>query len=331
MLDRKDHSHPKTPLQYLRLFFTGFAMGAADLVPGVSGGTMAFILGIYEDLLNGIKSFNLDAIRLALSLKFKALFEHIPIRFLIALGLGIGSAILLLASALSHTLEDPAGRVLLFAFFFGLVVASIVAIGVKVKWSPLTLVAVVVGTVIAFAIVNAVPAVVDPTPLNLFVAGMIAICAMILPGISGSFILLIMGQYNNVLTAVSNRDIVTVAIVGVGCVVGIVIFSRILSWLLKRYYQPTVAALVGFMIGSLWKVYPWKICTLEGVDRHGDAVCLYDTNYLPQMESAVIVAIILMIAGFLLVSFLDHLQSGANPLFGLFWRPQRSEAQAAGD
>lgn len=327
MLDRKDHSHPKTPLQYLRLFFTGFAMGAADLVPGVSGGTMAFILGIYEDLIDGIKSFNLEAVRLALGLKFGALLEHVPLRFLIALGLGIGTAILLLASALSATLDDPDGRVLLFAFFFGLVIASIVAIGTKVKWSLLTAVALVVGTVVAFAIVNAVPAVVEPTPVNLFIAGMIAICAMILPGISGSFILLIMGQYNNVLSAVSNRDFVTVGIVGAGCVVGIVIFSRVLSWLLKHYYQPTVAALVGFMVGSLWKVFPWKICTIEGVDRHGEAVCLYDTNYLPAVDSNVIIAIGLMLLGFLLVSFLDHLQSGSNPLFSLFWRRSQVAAE----
>ncbi|MAS36506.1 MAG: DUF368 domain-containing protein [Anaerolineaceae bacterium] len=327
MLDRKDHSHPKTPLQYLRLFFTGFAMGAADLVPGVSGGTMAFILGIYEDLIDGIKSFNLEAVRLALGLKFGALLEHVPLRFLIALGLGIGTAILLLASALSATLDDPDGRVLLFAFFFGLVIASIVAIGTKVKWSLLTGVALVVGTVVAFAIVNAVPAVVEPTPVNLFIAGMIAICAMILPGISGSFILLIMGQYNNVLSAVSNRDFVTVGIVGVGCVVGIVIFSRVLSWLLKHYYQPTVAALVGFMVGSLWKVFPWKICTIEGVDRHGEAVCLYDTNYLPAVDSNVIIAIGLMLLGFVLVSFLDHLQSGSNPLFSLFWRRSQVAAE----
>lgn len=328
MLDRKDHSHPRTPLQYLRLFFTGFAMGAADLVPGVSGGTMAFILGIYEDLLNGIKSFNLEAIRLALGLKFRELLEHIPLRFLIALGLGIGTAILLLASTLSATLDDPDGRVLLFAFFFGLVVASIVSIGVKVKWSALTIVALVIGTVVAFVIVNLVPAVAEPTPINLFIAGMIAICAMILPGISGSFILLIMGQYNNVLTAVSNRDFVTVGIVAAGCVVGIVIFSRVLSWLLKTYYQPTVAALVGFMIGSLWKVYPWKVCTLEGIDRHGDAVCLYDTNYLPAIDSSVVIAVALMLIGFLLVSFLDHLQSGANPLFSRFWRPGWIQAAA---
>ena len=321
MLDHKDHSHPKKLWDYVRLFLTGFAMGAADIVPGVSGGTMAFILGVYEDLINGIKSFNPQAARLAMAGKFNQLInEHIPLRFLIALGAGIGVAIIALSGLLSRTLDDPTGRIYLFAFFFGLVIASIVAIGLKVKWSPLTLVTLIAGAVIAFAIVNLVPAAADPTPINLFIAGMIAICAMILPGISGSFILLIMGHYDNVLSAVGERDFITVGIVGVGAVVGIIIFSRVLSWLLKRYYGPTVAALVGFMIGSLWKIWPWKECLASDLDRHGDFRCLVEQNLLPDGSSNVALAIGLMIFGFLLVSFLDHLQSGQNPLFSLFWR-----------
>ncbi len=321
MLDHKDHSHPKTPRQYLRLFLTGFAMGAADIVPGVSGGTMAFILGVYEDLIDGIKSFNPQAMRLAVSGKFNELInEHIPLRFLVALGAGLGVAIIALSGLLSRTLDDPTRRIYLFAFFFGLVIASIVAIGFKVKWSLVTIVTLIVGAVFAFVIVNLVPAAADPTPINLLIAGMIAICAMILPGISGSFILLIMGQYDNVLSAVGDRDIITVAIVGVGAVIGIIIFSRILSWLLKRYYQPTVAALVGFMIGSLWKIWPWKDCVASDLDRHGDFRCLQEVNLLPGADSNVVLALGLVIFGFLLVSFLDHLQSGQNPLFCLFWR-----------
>ena len=295
-------------------------MGSADLVPGVSGGTMAFILGIYEDLLNAIKSFNLESLQLALKFKFQQLLEYIPFRFLIALGLGVGSAILLLSNALSNTLADPTGRIFLFAFFFGLVIASILAVGTQVKWSPRTIAALVVGTVAAFAIVNLTPVSAESTPLNLFIAGMIAICAMILPGISGSFILLIMGHYDNVLNAVSNRDFVTVAIVALGCAVGIVIFSRILSWMLKRYFQVTVATLVGFMIGSLWKVWPWKECVASDVDRHGDFRCLQEANLLPQDGTQIAIGVGLLLVGFLLVSFLDHLQSGSNPLFSLFWR-----------
>jgi putative membrane protein len=319
MSEKKDLSKPSTPLEYIRLFFTGFVIGSADLVPGVSGGTMAFILGVYEELLDGIKSFNLQAIRLALGKKFGELFEHIPFRFLIALGLGVATAVLLLAGVLSSILDDPTGRIYLFAFFFGLVVASIIAVAIKLKWSLLTIIPLIITTIVAFLIVNLTPVVGDPTPINLFIAGMIAICAMIMPGISGSFILLIMGYYNHVLTAVSNRDFVTVAIVAAGCAVGIIIFSRVLSWLLKHYYQPTVAALVGFMIGSLWKIYPWKNCTLEGLDRHGDVICLAEANYIPEASSAILIALGLAVAGFLLVSFLDHLQSRENPVFK--WLP----------
>ena len=331
MLDSKDHAHPKRPAEYLRLVLTGFAMGAADLVPGVSGGTMAFILGVYADLIDGIKSFNFEALRLALARRFQELFnEHIPIRFLVALGLGIGAAVFTLARVLSATLNDPTGRVYLFGFFFGLVLASILAIGVKVKWSPVTIGTLIAGTVTAFIIVNLAPVEVAPTPLNLLFAGMIAICAMILPGISGSFILLIMGQYDNVLTAVSNHDYVTVGIVAVGCAIGIVIFSRLLSWLLHHAYQPTVAALVGFMVGSLWKIWPWKECVASDLDRHGDLRCLQEVNLMPGGEANLALVIALLVGGFLLVNFLDHLQSGSNPLFSLLWRREEAaEIEAA--
>ena len=137
MLDKKDHAHPRTPAQYLRLYLTGLAMGAADLVPGVSGGTMAFILGVYENLIDAIKSVNPGALRLLLDRKFGTLLnEHIPLRFLLALGLGILTAILSLATFLSHTINNDIGRVYLFAFFFGLVIASIVAIGAKSAGDP---------------------------------------------------------------------------------------------------------------------------------------------------------------------------------------------------
>jgi putative membrane protein len=330
MLDRKDHSRPKTPRDYLRLFLTGFAMGSADIVPGVSGGTMAFILGIYEDLLNAIKSFNPTSIRLALGLKFRELFDYIPIRFLIVLGAGIATAIVLLSGLLSRTLADPTGRVYLFAFFFGLVVASIIAVGGQLRWSVRVALSLAVGAVVAFIIVNLVPAQVPHDPLNLFLAGMVAICAMILPGISGSFILLILGQYDHVLSAVSNRDILTLVIVAAGCVVGIVVFSRVLSWLLKRYYHVTVGALVGFMIGSLWKIWPWKSCVVSDLDRHGVERCLQEVNLMPDFASqGFIIALGLVLLGFLVVSVIDHLQSGSNPIIGLVWRRQTKEALAS--
>lgn len=311
-----DLSKPRTPTQYLRLFLTGFAMGAADIVPGVSGGTMAFILGVYESLVNAIKSCNLAALRLALRFKLGDLLEHISFRFLFVLGLGLLAAILLLSSFLSATLDDAAGRVLLFAFFFGLVLASILTIGVKVRWSAGAAALFVLGTAAAFIIVNIVPAEADHSAPALFISGMIAITAMILPGISGSFMLLIMGQYDYVLTAVSNRDLPPVLIVGAGAVVGILAFSRILSYLLERYYNVTVALLVGFMSGSLWKIYPWKECLESDIDRHGDFRCLLERNVVPDGASEQFaLALALMLLGFLAVNLLDHMQSRQNPLF----------------
>ena len=313
MLDHKDHSHPKTLRDYLRIFFTGFLMGAADIVPGVSGGTIAFIAGIYEDLLNAIKSFNLTALRLALGLKFKELFQHIPFQFLIALGLGIGVAIILLSSSLSHLLETQPTYV--FAFFGGLILASIVAIGVKIKWDIARIVALIVGAVAAFIVVG-LPVLqnADHSPLTLFLSGAIAICAMILPGISGSFILLILGQYEYVLNSVRDRNLLTLILVAAGCAVGIVIFSRVLSYLLKHYYQTTVALLTGFMIGSLRTIWERASAGTELMPSFGGA------------EVAIIVVLVLL--GFLLVSLIDHVQSRSNPIISLFWRGKPQEALA---
>lgn len=318
---------PRTPQQYLRLFFTGIAMGASDIVPGVSGGTMAFILGVYEDLIDGIKSFDITAIGLALRLKVKDFLEHVPLQFLVVLGLGILTAIVVLSGFLSRTLEDETGRIYLFAFFFGLVLASIVTIGFKVKWAAVPALALFAGIAIALVIVNAVPADAPHEPLNLFLSGMVAICAMILPGISGAFILLILGQYDYVLTAVSERNLLPVIMVALGSAVGLMAFSRVLSYLLKHYYQTTVAALVGFMVGSLWRIWPWKACLLDDIDRHGELRCLQEANQLPEFASPEFVtAFILMIFGFLLVNFVDHLQHGQNPVFRLVRRPQGSAA-----
>lgn len=317
----QDLSRPQTLRQYLRLVLTGFAMGAADIVPGVSGGTMAFILGVYTQLIDAIKSFNLDAFRLLLGLRFGALIEHVSFRFLLALGLGLIAAVLSLSSFLSATMDDANGRILLFAFFFGLVLASILTIGVKVRWSMSAAATLLAGAVIAFVIVNVVPAEADHSPPFLFVSGMIAITAMILPGISGSFMLLIMGQYDYVLTAVSNRDLPPVIVVGLGAIVGIIAFSRVLSYLLSHYYNRTVALLVGFMAGSLWKIYPWKQCLESDLDRHGHERCLLEQNIAPDTASeSFAIALLLLIAGFLLVNLLDHLQSKANPIIRFFLR-----------
>lgn len=316
----EDLSNPRTFLDYLRLILTGFAMGAADIVPGVSGGTMAFILGVYVNLVSAIKSFNLEALRLLLALRLRELLEHISFRFLLALGFGLLLAVLSLAGFLSGLMQDPSGKVLLFAFFFGLVLASIFTIGWRVEWNLPAAATFVAGTFAAFVIVNAVPAEADHSAPMLFLSGMIAITAMILPGISGSFMLLIMGQYDYVLTAVSERDLPPIIAVGLGAVVGIIAFSRVLSYLLAHHYRLTVALLVGFMTGSLWKIFPWRQCMESDLDRHGELRCLSDAPVMPDTSAeSFALALALMIGGFLLVNLLDHLQARDNPIFRMFW------------
>ncbi|MCE2488890.1 MAG: DUF368 domain-containing protein [Anaerolineae bacterium] len=306
MLDKgKRLARPRSIAAYVRLFLTGCAMGAADLVPGVSGGTMAFVLGVYQDLLDGIRAVNLEALRLLLRLRLGELERLVPLRFLLALVLGMFAAAFTLAGFLSDTLEDTDGRIYLFAFFFGLVLASIVAVGAQLQRTFSTLLVMVGGALLAFVVVNLVPARTEPNSLNLFLASMVAICAMILPGISGSFILLILGQYDHVLRAVSERDLGTLITVGVGAIVGIAIFARLLGWLLRHRPQMTIAALVGFMIGSLWKIWPWKSCIASDLDRHGEFRCLQESNLAPQAET-LLPALLLLLTGFAAVTLFSR-------------------------
>ncbi len=310
------HNRPRTAIQYLRLYFTGVAMGIADIIPGVSGGTMAFILGIYEDLVNGIKSINIRVMKLILQLKLRAAMGHVPWQFLLAVGLGILTAVFSLANLLSWLLDNQ--PVFLYAFFFGLILASILAISMKIEWSLITLSMLAIGALAAYLIIGMVPLNMPHDPLTLFLSGTVAIMAMILPGISGAFILLILGQYAFVLNAVKTLDIVSILAVAAGAVIGITSFSRILSWMLRYYEQATLAVLVGFIVGSLRKIWPWKVTLETMVDRHGDIVPIRQANVLPDFTSTQFwVALGLCLIGFLVISFLDHLQTKSNPLFRL--------------
>ncbi len=297
---------------YAYLVFTGITMGAADVVPGVSGGTMAFIMGVYQELIDAIKSFDLGVIKLLLRLRLRAAAERVSWRFLTALLAGIGTAIISLAGVLTWLLEHQA--VYLYAFFFGLVLASIVAIGVHIKWSPGAVATLLAGTVAAYLIVGLVPVQMPHDALTLFLSAMVAITAMILPGISGSFLLLILGQYAYVLGAVKALDIVTLLPFGAGIVVGITGFARVLSWLLHHYHQMTITLLVGFMIGSLRKIWPFKETLETGVDRHGEVVPILQRNVLPDVTSNQFwISLALCVAGFVLIRFLDRLGDESNP------------------
>ncbi len=309
----------------VRLFFTGFAMGIADLIPGVSGGTMAFILGVYETLLAAIKSFNLRLLQLIGQGRLREAFNQIPWAFLIPLGMGLGVAVLSMARVMRYLLENQ--PVYLFAFFFGLIVASIIAVGMTVEWRPSTVAALVLGSLGAYLLVGMVPLAMPHDPITLFLSGAVAIMAMILPGISGSFILLILGQYAYVLNAVSELNLLAIIPVALGAVVGLLGFARLLSWLLKHYHSVTVAVLIGFMVGSLRKIWPWKEVVETMLDRHGKVVPLRERNILPDFAAPEFwVALALAILGFLVLSFVDHLQSGANPVFSRFGRARQRDA-----
>lgn len=318
----KDLSRPSTLKEYARIFFTGFAMGASDIVPGVSGGTMAFILGVYETLIDGIKSFNIDAIRKVLVFfssqkqedkpTVMDIVDHLYLRFLIALGFGLLTAVFALSSLLEEWLRTQPTFV--FAFFAGLIIASVFTIGLKVKWSIGAGIALLIGATLAFFITDPGLGTLGDSyghgPLVLFVSGAIAICAMILPGISGSFILLILGQYDFILGAVKDKDIVSVISVAAGAVIGIIGFSRILSWLLRHHENTTIALLVGFMTGSM-RLILFRATNLVDKETGAATAISLDTQII-------IVAVILAILGFIIVNVLDHMQTRNNPLLRVF-------------
>lgn len=298
--------------EYLWLFLKGMAMGGADVVPGVSGGTIAFITGIYEELLNSIKAFDTTAIRLIVKLKFREFWEHINGNFLIVLLSGIILSLVSLARVISFLLDYY--PIQLWSFFFGLIIISAIIVAREItKWTPDVVVAGFFGIGVALYITMATPA---QTPTELwfiFLSGAIAICAMILPGISGSFILLIMGKYEYIINALRNMEIQIILVFILGCVVGILSFAKLISWLLKNYHNLIIAILAGFMIGSLNKIWPWKVVTSYRLDRHGIPVPLLDRNVWPAeylretyQDPMLFQAIIFMLIGIALVFFLDR-------------------------
>ncbi len=317
-----EHEHPKpsTFKEYLRYVLTGFAMGSADIVPGVSGGTMALIFGIYEDLIEAIKSVGFEQIRLAVTFRIKKLLDSMPWQFLVALFAGIGLAVLTMSQVLSYLLDTQ--PVFVFAFFFGLILASIIAVGATLeKWGIGPVIALIAGAAAAWLIVGLVPVNAPNDYLTLFLSGSVAIIAMILPGISGAFILLILGQYEYVLNAVVEFNVVPLIFVAVGCVVGLALFSRVLSWLLKRYHSIVIATLVGFMAGSLRKIWPWREATAFGIDRHGAEFALSERLLWPDIATPEFaLALGLMVIGFVLVCILDHQKDKSNPVVLLVLR-----------
>lgn len=239
------------------LFFKGMAMGAADVVPGVSGGTIAFITGIYEELINSLNQINIANFKLLFKEGLPSFWRAVNGPFFLFLLTGILVSILSFAQVILYVLEHY--PVQIWSFFFGLIIASAWLIGKTVKsWNLQALVALVVGAVIAYFISSAANAQPSTSTWFIFICGAIAICAMILPGISGSFVLVLLGAYQTVLGALKDKNLLIITVFGSGCVVGLLSFSKLLKFLFDRFKDFTIALLAGFMIGSLYKVWPWK-------------------------------------------------------------------------
>jgi putative membrane protein len=284
-------------------------MGAADVVPGVSGGTMAFILGIYEELLDAIKSFNFKFLKKLCSFRMTEAFAAVSWRFLIALVIGIGTAIVSLARLLAWLLQNQ--PVMIWSFFFGLILASFfVILGKLKKWTWPVGITFILGAVLTYSLVGMVPLATPQAPWFLFLCGAVAICAMILPGISGSLILVLMGKYEFVLHALNNRDILTLLIVILGAIAGLLSFVRLLSWFLQKYRDPAIAFLSGLMGGSLRKVWPWKTTLHEFIDSQGHSIPSVQSNTFPSSWTPELAAsLFLIVIGFILIIALNLMAS----------------------
>lgn len=262
------HRAADTPLQLLATYFKGIAMGAADIVPGVSGGTIALIVGIYQRLINAISSIGPELWgiwRQRGGIKgIIDIWHHVDATFLLCLVAGIATSFVTLAGGIKYLLDYR--PLLIWSFFFGLVVATVFILLTEVKrWSAARVAMFIIGMIAAVLISTAPILPATPSLPYLFFCGAIAICAMILPGISGSFILLLLGAYDTVLEAVHSFNLTIIATVFAGMVTGLLLFTKMLKWLLARYYQGTLALLTGFIAGSLVKVWPWKTLELGNV------------------------------------------------------------------
>ena len=296
--------------EYVVISLKGMAMGAADVVPGVSGGTIAFISGIYEELLNSISSFNFSLINVFKNEGFKSVWIKVNGNFLVSLFVGILISVLSLAKLIESMLENH--PIVIWSFFFGLVLASIIYIGKQItKWTKGSVLCLILGAILAFYITTLNPMVsVNSSPWFLFFAGMIAICAMILPGISGSFILVLLGAYKPVLNALNTKDFVSIIIFLVGAILGLLSFSRILKWLFSTYKNYTLATLTGFIIGSLNKIWPWKETISWRINSKGIEVPFNTASVSPfsfEGDNQLLISIFLMLIGFGLIILLEKL------------------------
>tara|TARA_B100000029_G_scaffold481563_1_gene530740 strand:- start:699 stop:1580 length:882 start_codon:yes stop_codon:yes gene_type:complete len=283
------------------------AMGAADVVPGVSGGTIAFITGIYEELLESISAINLKILMFIKDHGFKSAWEKINGNFLLILFVGIMISVFSLARIITYAMDNY--PIFVWSLFFGLVLSSAFLIGKAIKkWEYQNILGFLVGVVIAFGITLMSPIDSPSSLYYVFFSGAIAICAMVLPGISGSFILLLMGSYTLVLNALNELDIIIISVFLLGCLFGLFSITKLLNQLFKKQKHLAIATLTGFLIGSLNKIWPWKIILETRINSKGEAVPFIEQNVMPYNfpgEPKVFMALIIIFAAFGVVYFLD--------------------------
>ncbi|MDP5033013.1 MAG: DUF368 domain-containing protein [Paraglaciecola sp.] len=311
-------SNNRTTKDYAGITARGVLMGAADAVPGVSGGTIAFMTGIYEELITSLKQCS-SAPKILISQGIAATWKHINGAFLLALFGGVIVSLITISRLVVFLLDNyPA---LLWAFFFGLIAAGVWSVIRHIdRWSVPTIIAFIIGALGAFWITMISPTHIESTPLIVFFSGMIAICAMILPGISGSFILLLLGMYAPMMNAIKEFQLVTLSCFAAGCVAGLISFSHVLSWMFQHYKTQTLALLGGFMLGSLNKVWPWKITIESVIDRHGKVIPLVQENVLPhtfeantQQPAYLLLTLGLITLGVLAVVLLERFGNKTTP------------------
>ena len=305
--------------QYILAFLKGIAMGAANVIPGVSGGTIALITGVFERLINSIKSFDLQALKLVFGWKIKEFVKHTDLYFLISIFIGVGLSIISLAKLLEYLFQNY--QVLVWSYFFGLILASVYYVGKTVtRWKPIVITLFVIGFLAAVAFTLMSPAKENNSVLYNFIAGIVAACSMILPGLSGSFVLLLMGSYRLIMIeAVSSFDFSILIPVGVGAAVGIVAFSYFLSWVFKKYKDQTIALLSGFILGSLAIIWPWKTIVETYIDRHGVERPSITKNVMPatyelvnQVDSYLFLALLCILFGIISIVAIELAAKKSN-------------------
>jgi putative membrane protein len=304
----------KNILNYIFLTLKGFAMGAANVIPGVSGGTIALITGVFERLINAIKSFNIVAIRLLFKGKIKELIKHIDLWFLIAVFSGMIISVISLARVLKYLFESY--PVFIWSFFFGLILASVFYVGKTIqKVNFGVILFFIIGTALAVSISLMEHATQNDSFFYLVICGVVAICSMILPGLSGSYVLILMGNYELVMIdSVNNADLGILIPVIIGAIVGLIAFSHLLSWIYKKYKDQTISILTGFILGSLGVLWPWKnenfLLDAAGnfILKDGDKIPQVATKYIPDsFNKEVIIAILLMLSGIIVISLIEKI------------------------